>query len=142
MTEYLKLPLKFKDFFQQEKLPRCSLKESIFRNLHLLITTHLEENKQDPSYGSVFWEFDYDIHLSNDARREIVITTLKNQITDYEKRIINPIVEVNVKQMESRISNLKQIKRRLEIIISGKLIRSNEPIKFQTGFFIGPLLFD
>ena len=142
MNEYLKLPLRFSGFFQKDKLYTCSLRESISRNLHLLITTQAEENKQDLSYGSVFWDFDYDIHMSNDARREIVISTLRKQITDYEKRLTNPSVEVNVKQMESKISNRLQIKRRLEIIVSGYMIRTNEAFRFQTGFFIGPMLFD
>ena len=142
MTEYLKLPLRFTQFFEKEKLATCTLKESIARNLHLLITTQAEENKQDLQYGSVFWEYDYDIHMSNDARREIVISTLKKQIAGYEKRLTNPSVEVNVKQLESRITSGSQIRRRIEIIISGNLIRTNEEFSFQTGFFIGPLLFD
>jgi predicted component of type VI protein secretion system len=142
MPEYLKLPLRFEQFFEKNKLDTCSLKESISRNLHLLITTALGENKQDLKYGAQFWEHDYDIHLSNDNRREIVINSLKRQIAAYEKRLINFSVDVNVKQAEYHMEAGKQLRRRIEIIVSGALIRSNEPFKFQTGFFIGPLSFD
>ena len=142
MQDYLKLPFRFDQFFEKKKLDTCSLKESIYRNLHLLITTELEENKQDFRYGSQFWDHDYDIHHSNDARREMVMTSLKRQLQLYEKRILNPVVEVNVKQKEYKLSATAQLRRRIEIIITGQLVRNNEPFRFQTGFFIGPLLFD
>lgn len=142
MREYLRLPIKLEQFFQKEKITTCSLKESISRNLHLLITTQVEENKQDMNYGSEFWDNDYDIHMSNDARRELVMNSLRKQIAVYEKRLFNTTVDVNVKQTESKATVNTQIRRRIEIIVTGSLIRSNEPFRFQTGFFIGPLLFD
>ncbi|MCW3092344.1 MAG: hypothetical protein JWP81_3413 [Ferruginibacter sp.] len=142
MQDYLKLPIRLEQFFQKEKLATCSLKESIARNLHLLITTQLEENKQDMAYGSEFWDHDYDIHMSNDARRELVMNSLRKQIAEYEKRLYNTTVEVNVKQTESKTIASSQIRRRIEIIITGNLVRSNDLFRFQTGFFIGPLLFD
>ncbi len=142
MHEFLKLPLSFVPFFEKKKLDTCSLKDSIARNLHLLITTTLGENKQNLEYGAQFWDTDYDIHMSNDARREIVVSTLKRQITLYEKRLVNVTLEVNVRQSEFQTSASRQLRRRIEMIITGLLAHSNEPFRFQTGFFIGPLSFD
>jgi predicted component of type VI protein secretion system len=142
MQEYLKLPISFEPFFQKRKLNTCSLQESIARNLHLLITTSLGENKQNLQYGSQFWDHDYDIHMSSDARREVIINTLKKQIDGYEKRLGNVSLEVAVKQAEYAAAMGKQLRRRIEIIITGVLVHSNEPFRFQTGFFIGPLSFD
>ncbi|MEO6540369.1 MAG: GPW/gp25 family protein [Ferruginibacter sp.] len=142
MSEYLKLPLKFDQFFQKKKLDRCMLKDSIARNIHLLITTQLEENIQDYTYGSQFWDHDYDIHMTNAMRREMIITTLKNQLLRYEKRLAKPVVEVNVIQREYKLSNNVQLRRRVEIVVKANLARSNEPFRFQTSFFIGPMLFD
>ena len=142
MQEYLKLPIRFQHFFERRKLPTCSLKESIMYNLHLLITTTLEENKQDLEYGSQFWEQDFDIHLSNDARRETVISSLKKQLALYEKRLTKVSLEVNVKQTEHHVGGDRQLRRRIELIITGAIVRSNEPFRFQTGFFIGPLAYD
>ena len=142
MPEYLKLPLRFEQFFEQKKLDTCTLKESIARNLHLLVTTPSGENKQDAQYGSHFWEHDYDIHMANDERREAVISSIKKQVLNYEKRITNFTVEVNVKQSEYNSGTTMQLRRRVEIIINGFIARSNEPFRFQTGFFIGPLSFD
>ena len=142
MPEFLKLPLRFEQFFEKKKLDTCSLKESIARNLHLLVTTPTGENKQDLHYGSHFWEHDYDIHMANDARREAVISSIKKQVFNYEKRLTNFTVEVNVKQSEYNSGANKQLRRRVEIIINGFIARNNEPFRFQTGFFIGPLSFD
>ncbi len=142
MADYLKLPLRFETFFQKNKMDRCSLKDSIARNIHLLITTQLEENNQDYTYGSQFWDHDYDIHMTNASRREIVITSLKKQLQQYEKRLLKPVIEVNVIQKEYKLSDNLQLRRRIEIVVKGNLLRTNEPFRFQTGFFIGPLLFD
>ena len=143
MPEYLKLPLRFGIFFEKGRMDTCGLMDSIVRNLHLLITTALGENKQDMQYGSQFWDSDYDIHMTNDARRQVVINTLKQQILRYEKRLINVNVEVNVRQAEYRVhTGGTQLRRRIEITVSGLLTRSREPFRFATGLFIGPLSFD
>jgi Baseplate wedge protein gp25 len=142
MLEYLKLPLKFDAFFEKKKLNKCTLKDSIARNIHLLITTQLEENKQDYNYGSKFWDHDYDIHMTNSIRREMILTSLKAQLNKYEKRLVKPVVEVSVVQAEYNLANTTQLRRRVEINVKAQLIRSNETFYFQTGFFISPLLFD
>jgi predicted component of type VI protein secretion system len=142
MPEYLKLPIRFDQFFQKKRLTTCGLRESVARNLHLLITTGVEENKHDLNYGATFWDYDYDIHLSADARRELVSNSIRQQVSSYEKRLTNFSVQVNVKQAEYFINSASQLRRRIEIIISGFLVHSNEPFQFQTAFFIGPMLFD
>lgn len=142
MPDYLKLPLRFEQFFERQKMDTCTLQSSIMRNLHLLITTSLGEHKQDPAYGSDFWDHDYDIHLSNDARREMVIGALQRQIAAYEQRLTGVVVEVNVKQSPVNETGHVRLRRRIEIVVQGYLARSNEPFRFATGFFIGPMAFD
>jgi hypothetical protein len=142
MKDYLRLPLRFDAFFQKNRLNTCPINHSIASNLHLLITTGLGENKLDWEYGSQFWDQDFDIHLSGDSRRESVINSLKKQIAAYEKRLNNVAIDVNVRQMEKANGLGRQIRRRIEITVTGAIARSNEPFKFQTGFFIGPLAFD
>ena len=138
MKDFLKLPLRFESFFEKKSMPVCNLQESIFRNLHLIITTVQGEHKTDDVYGSAFWDNDYDIHLSNDARREIIINGLKQQIAIYEKRITNVDVAVDVKQGLLNIDQKGVQKRRIEITVNARIRRSLEPITFQTGFYIGP----
>lgn len=142
IQQYLRLPLKLDQILEKKKLDSCTMKESIARNIHLLITTTLGENKQDLQYGALFWEYDYDIHMANDTRRDTVISSIKRQVQQYEKRLNNVAVDVNVKQAEYKAMNGRQLRRRVEITISGLIARSNEAFRFQTGFFIGPLSFD
>lgn len=140
MKEYLKLPLRFAPVFSGNKLPVCNMLDSIYRNLHLIITTAMDENKADEQYGVAFWDNDYDIHLSNDVRKEIIISNLKQQIAQYETRITDVNLTVNVKQALLKTPTGDGLRRRIEIIIAGKIKRSAEPFTFQTGFFIGPFL--
>lgn len=139
---YLKLPLRFQHFFDKQKMPVCTIQESISRNIHLLITTGTDENRFDEFYGSSFWDNDYDIHLSNSQRKELIMEGVLQQISRYEKRLTKVAVQVNVKQSPFNDNGNVQLKRRIEIIVSGLVARSNEPYNFQTGFFIGPLTFD
>jgi len=138
MKEFLKLPLRFENFFDKNRMPVCNMQESIYRNLHLIITTGSGEHKADPQYGSEFWYNDYDIHLTNDSRREIIIKSLKQKIALYEKRISNVDVIVKVKQGVFNTQQGSMQKRRIEITVNGQIKRNMEPISFQTGFFIGP----
>ena len=137
-NEYLKLPIRFSFLFESKQLVTCNLLDSIYRNLHLLITTANGENINDSLYGVDFWDYDYDIHLSNDARREIILNGLNQQIARYEKRIINVVVEAIFRQSMFKTQSSEGMRRRIEIKISGKIKRSLEPFSFQTGFFIGP----
>ena len=142
MPDYLKLPLRFEQFFEHKKLPSCSLIDSVYRNLHLIITTVPGENKTDEFYGAVFWESDYDIHLNNDVRKELIINSLKQQISRYEKRITEVALDVNVRLASAFVNNVEVQKKKIEIIVKGKTKRNMEPFTFQTGFFISPYTLD
>ncbi len=142
MQEYLKLPLKFNQFFQSGRIGRCSLKDSISRNLHLLITTFSGENNQDPNYGSSFWDYDYNIHISSEERRELVRSSLLQQVDSYEKRLTDVSVQVEVRQTELSSKGTQHLRYRLEIRVFGKIAISNEPYQFATAFFIGPYMLD
>ncbi|MFT4092334.1 MAG: GPW/gp25 family protein [Niabella sp.] len=142
MPEYLKLPVRFQHFFEKKKLPSCNLLDSVYRNLHLIITTVPGENKTDEHYGSTFWENDYDIHLNNDVRKDIIISGLKNQVAQYEKRITDVILTVNIRMSSVTINNMNVQKKKIEIVVKGKLKRNMEAFTFQTGFFISPYTLD
>lgn len=142
LPEYLKLPIRFGDFFEKKKLPHCNLLASVYRNLHLLITTVPGENKTDEHYGSGFWDRDYDIHLHNDVRKELIISSLKDQITRYETRITDVVLDVNVRLSNAVINNIEVQKKKIEITVKGKTKRNMEPFTFQTGFFISPYTLD
>ncbi len=71
-------------------------------------------------YGSHFWESDYDTHLANDVRREMIINSLKTQISLYEKRITEVAVDVNVRLSNAFLDGMEIQKKKIEIVIKGK----------------------
>ncbi len=143
MKQFLRLPLNFGKVLEGENFNICDVKLSISMNLHLLITTVRGEHKSDENYGAKYLDYDYDIHLPNDKRRDIIIESLQEQISIYEPRLTNVSIQVNVKQevTKSDTGGFMQ-RRRVEIIIAGSIARSEEPYQFQTAFFIGPMDFD
>jgi predicted component of type VI protein secretion system len=142
MQEYLKLPLRFNYFFEKRRFPVCSLYNSISYNIHLLATTILGENTPNMEYGSSFWDDEFDIQLSSDKRTNNIIRDLENSIGRFERRLTEVSVSVAVKQAETTFISQKHLKRRIEINVSGRIVRSNEPFNFVSGFFIGPYLFE
>nr|WP_262903528.1 GPW/gp25 family protein [Niabella beijingensis] len=118
------------------------MQDSIYRNLHLIITTVRGENKADAVYGASFWETDYDIHLDNDSRKELIANILKRQIERYEKRITNVVISVEVKMAVLKTQNAGLPRRKIEIRVQGQIQKTLEPFRFQTGLFIGPLTLD
>jgi hypothetical protein len=73
--------------------------------------------------------------MSNDARRESILSTLKKQIRSYEPRLTNVQLEVNVKQAEFQGMAGRQLRRRIEIIITAALGHSNEPFQVPNRLF-------
>lgn len=142
MQQYLKLPIRFHHFFERKKLPVCNIYNSISYNIHLLATTISGENVHDSAYGSSFWDDEFDIQLSSDKRTNNIIRDLEKSIARFEKRLTEVSVSVVVKQAETTFISQKHLKRRIEINVYGKIVRSLEPFSFVSGFFIGPYLFD
>lgn len=142
MADYLKLPIRFQQFFENKKLPYCVLLDSIYRNLHLIITTVQGENKSDTSFGATFWDSDYDVHMASDVRRELIVNGLKHQISNYEKRITDVDLTVNVRLSNTSIDGTEVQKKKIEITVRAKLKRNMEAFSFQTGFFISPYTLD
>jgi predicted component of type VI protein secretion system len=143
MESFYKFPLKFEDVLQKRDLVRCSLEESVARNIQLLIITTWGENKMDHEYGSFFWDNDFDILSTNARRREVILHSIQFAIHQYEKRLQKVRVEVDVKQAE--IKNEQEgtrLRHKIDIVIHGVLKKNNQPFKFQTGFFIGPFAID
>ncbi len=139
MEGYYKFPLRFETIFAKKDLPKCSIEESIARNIQLLITTVWGENKMDQEYGSFFWENDFDILTTNAKRREIVIHSIQFAIQQYEKRLQKVRVEVDIKQAEVRNEQEgTRLRRKIEMLITGTIKKNNQAFRFQTGFFIGP----
>lgn len=140
--EYLKLPLNFEPFFEKNAIPTCNVEGSIMRFLHLLITTVQDEYTVDRNFGLAFWDDDFSTHIHNDFKKDQLLHHLKAQIVQYEPRLTDVQVQVKIKTELMQHVAIQTERRRVEIIIQGKLTHSHAPFQFQTAFFIGPLDLD
>jgi phage baseplate assembly protein W len=134
------LPIEFEKLTEREELPKCNLKESIAQYIHLIATSYLGECRFDASFGCSIWEFDFDNSMTEVSLRENLIMSLTQAITSNEKRLNSIEVSVRIAQMEMvSTSNALRIKKKIDIDVKAKLVKTNETFKYYEFFFLGPL---
>lgn len=141
--EYYSLPLSLDKVLQKQDLPRCSLQQSVYHHIHLILTTAFGEMGNDPNYGCSIWENDFDNLTSNNKIREQIKQSLLHAVNQYEPRIKNIKVDILIKQEEqmTRLSG-RNVKKMLHITISGVLAATKEAIVYTDQFFTGPLSYN
>jgi phage baseplate assembly protein W len=138
--EYFSLPLSLDTVLQKQDLPRCSLQQSVYQHIHLILTTAFGEMTDDAEYGCWIWENDFDNVTSNNKIREQIKQSLLHAVNKYEPRIQNVKVEILIKQEELPAKiNGRHVKKMLDVTISGKLTATKEAIVYNDRFFTGPL---
>ncbi|WP_160716573.1 GPW/gp25 family protein [Chitinophaga solisilvae] len=140
--KYYKLPLDFSQILQKRDLEAISLEDSVGQHIHLLITTVLGENKDDPQYGCKWWDNDFDIKASNNEVKEQIENAVKTAITRYEKRLAQIRVVAAVNQEELQVKAARKMKKKIRVTVSGVLAKNNNPFQYASYFFISPLSYD
>ena len=144
LGEFYSLPISFGDLMKKKDIPRCSLIQSVAQNLHLMLTTHYGENRNNPKFGCSIWENEFEVLSGNDSNKEGLRESIKKTIAMFEKRITNVEVSLDFKQEQliSKSGTEKRIKRKIEISITGNLVKTNESCSFNDKFFVGPISFN
>jgi phage baseplate assembly protein W len=138
--EFLSLPLSFDMVLQKQDIGRCSLIQSVYQHIHLILTTTFGEMTNDSNYGCWVWENDFDNLTSNNKIREQIKQSLIKAVQQYETRIKNVRVEVLIRQEEQfTLINGKHVKKMLDVTLSAFLVSTKEPIVYKDRFFTGPL---
>ncbi|PSL27428.1 GPW/gp25 family protein [Dyadobacter jiangsuensis] len=116
----------------------CSLEESIWNHIYLILTTAYREVRFDTTFGSAIWEYDLIAGSDvNEIRWEGEIKDLvEDSIRHYEQRLES--IQVKVKL---HLSAQKDAHKRLSITITGK-IRSMErqTFTFERDIIIAPFI--
>ena len=81
---YYKLPLDFQGLMKRRDIDKISIEDSIRQNIFLISTTSFGECKFDESFGSEIWEMDFDLLKSNNNLREMMMNSLKRDISKNE----------------------------------------------------------
>jgi phage baseplate assembly protein W len=118
--------------------PRCSLKQSVIQNLHLMLTTAFGEYPADEGYGCSIWENDFDNITSASKIKEHIKQSIIQSVHEHEKRLGKVSVKLMIHQEELADINGRRVKKRIEITISGTLLLTNDPFSHEYSFFAGP----
>lgn len=135
-----KLPLKPSYLFKKQEHPKCGLKESIAHFIHLLNTSYFGECRFDESFGCSIWELDFDNLKSGTKLRTLIKASLENSLKKHEARLTRISVDVKIKQEEIEgAKSVNRIKKRIDLLIKGKIKKTNEDFSYIEYFYIGPL---
>jgi phage baseplate assembly protein W len=137
-NEFLHIPINTELITSQKQLTRCSLNESVADMMHLIIITHLGENKQEETFGNELWEHDFETIENIQAFKERISESLQKAIIQHEKRLTDVKVGVVFEQVLTTVYN-RRVRQRIQIIIEGTLRKTNETFSHEEMFFMGPL---
>jgi phage baseplate assembly protein W len=138
--DYYTMPLRLDKLVKGERHERCNLNASIAQQIHLLLTTAFGDMPQDPTFGCSIWEMDFDNLTSGNKLKERIKQSIYQSVCKYEKRLHQIKVDIVVREEElpDKIHG-RQVKKRLDVSITGEIRISSEPFQFQDHFFTGPL---
>jgi hypothetical protein len=145
MEEYYSQPLMLGDIFKKKPLKKIDEMQSIAHNINLILTTQYGENRYDESYGCEIWEDDFSNIDNNNAWKAKISVAVMETLSIHEPRLIAVQVKTDIGQKEfvsGAENQIHSIKRKVELIVSGKLTRTNQEVNFRHTLFISPLATD
>jgi phage baseplate assembly protein W len=141
---YYRLPLQLGPAMEGQELPACDLNQSISKNLELIITTRFGEHRSDPSFGCEIWDLDFELIVSASLWEEKLRQSLLRSIGTHEHRLSDIEIAVTITDVE-KVNLLRQfteIKKRVDIKLTGLIRKTGEDFTFQTNLFLSPLTID
>ncbi len=136
---YYEAPFNFKRFFEKKALKRLSLRDSISQFISIIITTYFQEYTFDEEFGSEIWETDFDLLINANVLKEQIKNSLTDQIYRYEKRLTHIDLSVELKESLTEKANTVRLKKYLLIIVTGTIIKTDEPFRFTGDYYLAPL---
>lgn len=126
------------------ELPTCDLRQSIAQNIFLIITSKHRENRFDDSYGCEIWDMDFELISNENSWLETVRRSIDVSVARHEPRLYDVSVDVDVTLDEQVVTlrSTKTVKKRVRIIVKGRINENGEPFYFDTNIYISPLSLD
>lgn len=134
-------PLRFSNTSQGQDMREQDLGGSISQYIELIIFTRYGEHRYNPEFGCEIWDMDFELIQSETIWEEKLRQSLLKSIKKFEKRLYDIDIEVQISEINKfyPLRNVSEIKKRVEIIIKGKLIKTGEHYTFSTALFLSPL---
>src|SRR5690606_23556706 len=138
---FLKRPLSFQKLQSGKGIAKVDLQDSITQNLHLIISTRFSEHKYDPSFGCEIWEVDFELIVSQNSWEEKLRKSLVHSIALHEHRLAQVDIAVKISEILHQHYSKKsyQIKKQVDVAITGIMKKTGEPYQFKTKLFLSPL---
>lgn len=142
MSDFLyNKPFRLKNILENKDLKEADLGKSISQNIELIIFTRYGEHRHNRNFGCEIWDLDFELIVSETTWEEKFRQSLLRSITEYERRLYQVEVEINMTEVEKKFSlrNVTEIKKKVDISIWGKMNITGEKYYFNTGLFLSPL---
>ena len=141
---YYNIPLKLTAAMEGSELPACDLDTSIQKSLELIIMTRFGEHRSDPTFGCEIWNLDFELIISARLWEEKLRQSLLNSITTHEYRLTNVEIVVAITDIEkfNMLKQFTEIKKRVDIEVTGTIKKTGEPFVFHTNMYLSPLSVD
>ena len=146
MDKYYKLPMDFVRIFEPDirNLSMCSEKESIEKNIELIITTSPGESKYDPNFGCKIWDLDFERVVSKSRWEEKFVKHITDSLNAYEQRVSDVSARVSFIDVRNvyEFSKMASIRKRADIYIDATVISTGTRCCFFYSLYLGPLSSD
>ncbi len=134
-------PLRLKNIFAGKELDATDLGHSLSQHLELIIFTRYGEHRHSRQYGCEIWELDFELIVSRQRWEERFRQSLLAAIEKFEPRIYQVEVMVHMTDVEKVFfgRNMPEIKKQVQITVTGTINETGEGYTFNTALFLSPL---
>ncbi|MBL0057157.1 MAG: GPW/gp25 family protein [Chitinophagaceae bacterium] len=141
---YYKIPFQLSAALSGNELATCDLRESITRNLELIIVTKFGEHRHDPGFGCEIWDLDFELIVSENKWEEKLRQSLLKSITTHEHRLNGVQLSVTISEIERQhlYKLYTEIKKKVDIQLSGVIHKTGEIFSFHNSLYLSPLAVD
>ena len=141
---YYKIPFQLSKVLEGNELQTVSLAQSISNNLELIIMTRFGEHRGDPTFGCEIWDLDFELIVSERLWEEKLRKSLLRSVTTHELRLstIELIIAITNNEKHNLFKNFTELKKRVDIRLSGIIQKTGEHYTFNTNLFLSPLSVD
>ena len=141
---YYKIPFQVSTLLEGNELATCDLRDSISKNLELIIMTRFGEHRHDPGFGCEIWDLDFELIVSENKWEEKLRQSLLKSITTHEHRLSDIQLAVQIAEIEKfhLFKQYVEIKKRVDIQLSGTIHKTGEAFAFRNSLFLSPLSVD
>lgn len=142
MRPYYKIPLNTQSLASKQRHPLLEASDAIKQHVHLILRTHYKEYRYDNNYGCFVWDKDYETIRSVSKWKKDLHLSILEALERNEKRLSSIRVDLEVdepKVIDPKTKKPIKLRKRITIIISGVISRTNERFQHTEYIFFSPL---